>query len=196
MNQKTNKLRTKDLIIAGAFAALYVVVLFITVSAFGLVPILYIMAPFFMAIILGPIYMLYVTKVPKTGAILILAVLVGLVTCVGGMWFALVWSVILGLAAELIARAGKYRLKRLYCISYCLVACTNMGPFWSVVLAKDTFLASCVTYYGEEYAAAVDALTPSWIVLVLLAIALIGSVIGGVLGNRLLKKHFEKAGVV
>lgn len=196
MNQKANKLKTKDLIIAGAFAALYVVVMFASVSVFGLMPLLYIMAPLFMSIILGPIYMLYVTKVPKTGAILILAVLVGLVTSMGGMWFALVWSIAMGLIAELLARAGKYGSKRLYRVSYCVFACTNMGPFWSLALAKEAFLATCLTYYGAEYAASLDALTPSWIVLVLLGIALIGGVIGGALGGGLLKKHFEKAGVI
>ena len=71
-----------------------------------------------------------------------------------------------------------------------------MGPFWYVIFMKEAFLASCVQYGGQEYAAALDALTPAWILLVLMAIALIGGFIGAVLGQRLLRKHFEKAGVV
>lgn len=69
MSTKTNKLKTKDLIVAGAFAALYVVVLFAVVTVMGFVPILYLIAPFVNSVILGCIYMMYVTKVPKTGAI-------------------------------------------------------------------------------------------------------------------------------
>lgn len=46
MSTKTNKLKTKDLIIAGAFAALYVVVLFALSTVLGALPILYLMAPF------------------------------------------------------------------------------------------------------------------------------------------------------
>mgnify|MGYP001638585117 CR=1 FL=1 len=80
MSTKTNKLKTKDLIVAGAFAALYVVVLFAVVSVMGFIPILYLVAPFVNSIILGSIYMMYVTKVPKFGAILILAAAVGLLT--------------------------------------------------------------------------------------------------------------------
>ena len=38
MSTKTNKLKTKDLIVAGAFAALYVVVLFAVVTVMGFVP--------------------------------------------------------------------------------------------------------------------------------------------------------------
>ena len=85
MSTKTNKLKTKDLIVAGAFAALYVVVLFAVVTVMGFVPILYLIAPFVNSVILGCIYMMYVMKVPKTGAILILSVAVGLLTSTGGV---------------------------------------------------------------------------------------------------------------
>ncbi len=58
MSTKTNKLKTKDLIVAGAFAALYVVVLFAVVTVMGFVPILYLIAPFVNSVILGCIYMI------------------------------------------------------------------------------------------------------------------------------------------
>jgi energy-coupling factor transport system substrate-specific component len=196
MDKKANKLKTKDLIVAGAFAALYIVVLMVVVSVLGFMPIVYLMAPFFLSIPLGVVYMLYVMKVPKTGAILILAVLVGLVTSMGGMWFSIIWALALGVVAELFARAGKYGSAKMYQISFCVFAGTNMGPFWGLILAKPTFLANCVEYSGAEYAAALDALTPPWIVLVLIGIAVIGGLLGSALGRRLLKKHFEKAGVV
>lgn len=114
MSTKTNKLKTKDLIVAGAFAALYVVVLFAVVTVMGFVPILYLIAPFVNSVILGCIYMMYVTKVPKTGAILILAVAVGLLTSTGGVWVSLIWCLALGIVAELIARAGNHKSKRSY----------------------------------------------------------------------------------
>lgn len=196
MSTAAKKLKTKDLIVAGAFAALYMAMLMVGVSVLGFVPILYVVAPFFVSILLGPIYMLYVAKVPKPGAIMILAAATGLLTSMGGVWIALVWSLLVGLAAQLIARAGQYKSRKLYRISYCVFACTNMGPFWALVLMKDTFLNTAREYYGPEYAASVDALTPSWILVVLIGIALLGGFIGGALGTRLLKKHFEKAGVV
>lgn len=193
---RKDRLKTKDLIVAGAFAALYVAVLMVVVSVMGFVPILYIMAPFFMSIVLGPIYMMYVSKVPKTGAILILAAAVGLLTSMGGVWVALVWSIGCGILAELIARTGKYKSRRMYKISFIIFGCTNMGPFWIILFAKEKFIAQCLEYYGAEYAQGVENLTPNWIILVLIAIAMLGAVIGGLLGERLLKKHFEKAGVV
>ena len=177
MSTKTNKLKTKDLIVAGAFAALYVVVLFAVVTVMGFVPILYLIAPFVNSVILGCIYMMYVMKVPKTGAILILSVAVGLLTSTGGVWVSLIWCLALGIVAE-------------------LIACSSMAPFWMLAYAKPAFLQSCEAYYGADYAATLDKFTPSWIILVLIGIAMLGGLIGGLIGSKLLKKHFQKAGVV
>lgn len=60
------KLTTKDLIAAGAFGAIYLVVL-------PVVPVLFLATPLIAGIVLGTVYMLYAAKVPKKGAILILA---------------------------------------------------------------------------------------------------------------------------
>ena len=79
--------------------------------------------------------------------------------------------------------------------SYVVFNMTSMGPFFFFFLAKEAFLENCTTYYGADYAAALDALTPNWIVAVLIAFALIGGLLGGLLGKRILKKHFEKAGI-
>ncbi len=190
-----SKLQSKDLIVAGAFAALYLVLMFACVSILGFIPILYLCAPLILAIILGPVYMLYVAKIPKRGAIVILGVLVGLLTSIGGVWMAGLWAVACGIIAELIAGAGKYRSKRSYLISYVVFAWTNMGPFWLLVFAKGAFLDACTMYYGSEYAAAIDALTPFWMVFVLIGLALVGGIIGGLFGQKLIAKHFKKAGV-
>lgn len=194
--RKSSKLASKDLIVAGAFAALYVVLLFATVSITGFVPIIYIMAPLILGIVLGPVYMLFVTKVPKRGAIMILAVLVGLVTSMGGVYVSFFWCVAIGFVAEFIAGRGGYNSRQSYMLSYVVFACTGMGPFWLLVIGKQSFLEQCVRYYGESYAQSIDALTPSWIILVFLVLALVGGFIGSRLGSSMMTKHFEKAGVV
>ena len=74
------KLSTKDLIAAGAFGAIYLVVLTVLASVvLPMVPVLFLATPLIAGIVLGTVYMLYAAKVPKKGAILILAVLVGLI---------------------------------------------------------------------------------------------------------------------
>ena len=141
-------------------------------------------------------HMMYVMKVPKTGAILILSVAVGLLTSTGGVWVSLIWCLALGIVAELIARAGNHKSKKSYILSYVVFACSSMSPFWMLAYAKPAFLQSCEAYYGADYAATLDKFTPSWIILVLIGIAMLGGLIGGLIGSKLLKKHFQKAGVV
>ena len=167
------KLTTKDLITAGAFGAIYLVLLTVLSSVLTIVPILFLATPLIAGIILGTVYMLYATKVPRTGAILVLAILVGLITSMATI-YPLIFAVVWGLIAELIT--AKRRKSAL-------------------ILAKDAFLESCAGYYGEEYIATLDKLTPSWIVLVLIALALVGGLLGGLFGRKILKKHFVKAGI-
>jgi energy-coupling factor transport system substrate-specific component len=198
MGKKNDKLTTKDFIIAGAFAALYVALLFVVVSATSFIPILYIFRPFILSVVLGTVYMLYAAKIPKRWSIMILAALVGLVTSMGGMWLTwlcVFWALLLGLAADLIANSGTPSRKK-YILSFMIFACTNMGPCWMLVFAKQRFLDICVRYSGQDYADTLDRLTPWWIIFVFIAMAIAGGLIGGILGNRILKKHFEKAGIV
>jgi energy-coupling factor transport system substrate-specific component len=186
MEKQNGKLTTKDFIIAGAFAALYVALLFVVVSATGFIPIVYLFAPFILSVVLGPVYMLCVAGIPKHWAIMLLAVLVGLLTSMDGFWICLMWSLALGLAAEFIARRGISSGKRLV-LSFMVFGGTNVGPAWMLLLAKQRFLDACAGYYGQDYANTLDRLTPWWIIFVFLAMTVVGGFIGGIGGSRILK---------
>jgi energy-coupling factor transport system substrate-specific component len=173
-----------------------VALLWMTGSVTGFIPIVYIFTPFILGVVLGTVYMLYAAKIPKRWSIMILAALVGFVTSAGGMiWFCLFWALLIGSIADLIANSG-VRSRKKYILSFMVFACTNMGWFWTLLIAKQRFLDVCAGYYGQDYADSIDRLTPWWIIFVFLGMALIGGLIGGILGSRILKKHFEKAGIV
>ena len=82
------KLRTKELIYAGAFGALYIVLMLIIVLGTSMIPILYILAPISVGLVCGTVYMLCVLKVRKFGAALILGVLFALTAC-SGAWYSI-----------------------------------------------------------------------------------------------------------
>lgn len=189
------KLKTRDLIYAGAFGAVYLILMLVIVMGSGIVPVLYILSPLTVGVICATVYMLYVIKIKKFGAILILAVLFGLVSSVNSV-YALAWTVLVGIVAELIARAGKYQSKKMFMVSYWIFNLNMIGPFLMLIYAKQQFIDMCVEYYGKDYAAAVDALTPSWIIFALAGLAVVGAVIGTLLASGFIRKHFEKAGVV
>lgn len=189
------KLKTRDLIYAGAFGAVYLILMLVIVMGSGIVPVLYILSPLTVGVICATVYMLYVIKIKKFGAILILAVLFGLVSSVNSV-YALAWTVLTGIVAELIAKAGKYQSKKMFMVSYWVFNLNMIGPFLMLIYAKQQFIDMCVEYYGKDYAAAVDALTPSWIIFALAGLAVVGAVIGTLLSSGFIRKHFEKAGVV
>ena len=163
-----SKLTTKDLIAAGAFAAIYLVLLTVlAVMVLPIVPVLYLATPLIAGIVLGTVYLLYCVKVPKTGAIFILALLVGAITSMASI-YPLIAAAVWGVVAEGIA-AGKRR----------------RSPN-----------ALAASYYGQESADTIDRLTPDWIIAVFVVLARLGGILGGTFGKKLLKKHFAKVGAV
>ena len=98
--------------------------------------------------------------------------------------------------AELIVAGKRRNSAKALIASYCVFNLTSMGPFFAILIAKDAFLSICTTYYGAEYAATLDSLTPNWIIVVFIALALLGGLLGGLFGKRILSKHFVKAGIV
>lgn len=188
------KLTTKDLIGAGAFGAIYLVLLAVISSVLAVVPILFVAAPLIIGIVLGTVYMLYTVKVPRTGAIFILAILVGISTSMS-TFYPLILSILWGILAEIIVAGKRRNSANAFVASYCVFNMTSIGPFYAVVLGKEAFLESCTVYYGAEYTATLDALTPSWIMIVFVVLALLGGFLGGLFGKRVLKKHFQKVGI-
>lgn len=196
---KKTKLKTKDLIYAGAFAALYMVAMCIIVMGFGMIPILYLMAPLFVGLIAATIYMMYVTKVKKFGAILILAILFGVFMSSSGHGITIVLCIPVGLIAELIAKAGGYTSKKMLALSYAVFNLTVVSPFYGLYFASEQFIEQCDMYYGPEYANAIQGVLDSFglaFMGIQALLAVVGALVGAFIGGKLFKKHFEKAGLV
>ena len=190
---KEKKLQTKDLIMAGVFAVLYVALICIMASLTGMFIPVYLILPLIAGIVLGPVYTLYISKVPKMGAVLILSVLAGFVMSASSI-VVLLYVVVLGVIAQIILTKTNYSTSGIR-ISYIIFACATEGPFLSLFFAREGFLNTCAQYYGQEYADKIDAVTPIWVIFVQIAIALIGGFIGGRIGMGMNAKHFKKAGI-
>jgi energy-coupling factor transport system substrate-specific component len=189
------KLRTKDYIYAGAFGAIYLVLMLAIVMGSGIIPILYIMAPLTVGAICGTVYMLCVLKVHKPGAALILGLLFALVAC-STAWQSFLGAVLAALIAELLLFLGKYKSKKMYMASFVVFNLNMACPFMMLFLARDHFLSLSAAYYGQAYADGLAAITPDWVYFAILGLAALGGLIGSLLASKLVKKHFVKAGVV
>ena len=69
------------------------------------------------------------------------------------------------------------------------------GPFWQIYILKEQYYVMAEKMMGAEYATQLVSL-PIWIMPILYVTAFAGGILGGLLGKKVLKKHFEKAGLV
>lgn len=49
---------------------------------------------------------------------------------------------------------------------------------------------------GDQYANTLQSLMPSWMLYVGFVLLFVGGILGALLGHKMLKKHFERAGIV
>ncbi|MCR5740584.1 MAG: MptD family putative ECF transporter S component [Lachnospiraceae bacterium] len=194
-DQKDKKLRTKDLIFAGAFGAIYIVLMLIVVMVCGTIPILYIITPLLVGIVCATIYELCVLKVHKFGAALILGILFA-VTTSSGYLPGLLLAIVVAVLAELVMLGGKYRSKKMFLLSYIVFNLNMVCPFTNLYFNRDSFMAMATEYYSKEYADGVAALATGWLPFLQIGLAIVGAAIGLLVASKLIKKHFEKAGIV
>ncbi len=103
------KLQGKDLMNVGIYTAIYFFVTFL-VAMLGFIPIFMVLMVIIAPLIGGIPFMLFLTKVKKPGMIFIMSVIMGLLMLLTGMgYWPLIISIITGVAAELIYKAGQYK---------------------------------------------------------------------------------------
>ena len=131
--KNNQKLKGKDLINIGIYSAIYCV-LMTCISMLGYIPIMMPMLTVIVPIILGVPMMLFYTKVKKFGMITIMATIVGIYLCVTGMGFwPILFGVVFGFLADLIAKSGSYASGKKSILSYgtfCVLLFGNYLPLY------------------------------------------------------------------
>ncbi|NLG04501.1 MAG: MptD family putative ECF transporter S component [Clostridia bacterium] len=193
----TSKLEVKDLINVGLFSALYIICYF-GVSFMGFVPVLMLIVPLVCSIVGGIPFMLFLTKVKKFGMVTIMSVILAIaVMMTGNSWQVIPVSIVMGLAADLIMKSGNYVSKKKALLGYAVFSEWCSGIIVSMFFGfRDKYFASLRSGYGDEYINKLEAITPDWMFYVMVVLAFVGGLIGAVLGTKILKKHFTKAGIV
>lgn len=191
---------TADLISVGVYSALYFVMVTIATFASSLLfgGLANVLLPGLCALISGIVYMLMAVKVHKLGGIMIMGFVVGIFFFVSGHFaLSFVPSIVCSIAADLIANSGKYKNKVSLIISYAVFSFGITGPVLPLWFMKDAYIESLVER-GKD-ASYIDPLfaninTATFFVCV--GAVIVCAVIGGLFGQKMLKKHFEKAGII
>ena len=193
-----NKLQAKDFITIGIFTAL----LFVVEFACGILGFIhpYIVASYVIMIpIVGSVpMMLFYTKIEKFGMISIMSVLLAIIMFVTGMGYLGAPLIIAaGVIADLIAKSGGYKSFKKTVLShgvFCLWICANYFP---VIVTADSYRKNLIDGgYSTDYCDSLFRAINSNTIAVLLILCFIFGIIGAFIGKAVVKKHFEKAGIV
>ena len=195
MMSRKEKLSAKELIQAGGFGAIYLVVYFTLAMLLGFNPITFFVTGPIAAVVLGTVYMLYVAKVPKRGAIFILSIFNGFLLSTNFV-YAFFIVIALGLIAELIAGSGKYKSITRNILSFGVFFFASISVYIGVLFTREQYLETAMQYYGSYYSEVLENILSVRNVVLLLTADFVAGLIGAFIGKKLLKKHFERAGIV
>jgi len=187
----------KDLITTGLFTAIYILQLCL-ISMTGVIPVLHFFLPAMAALFCSIPFFLFLARVRKFGMITLLGTLSGLfVFLIGHPWVALVSAIFFSVIADLICRAGHYKSSVFSAISY------SVFSFWTGIFPATMWLmqpyykkAMDAMYPGSDYTMRMFSLLNSRVLPFAIIIAtFIGCLLGVYIGQRTIKRHFEKAGI-
>lgn len=199
MNTNSKKLTIPDLISIGVFTAIYFVLVTVATFACALLPgVGNILLPAVSALISGSVYMLLAAKLQKFGGISVMGLVMGLFFFVSGHFvLSFATDIVCGILADWVASRSHYRSRKGLLASYVIFSYGLTGPILPLWFMKDAYIAS-LTARGKD-AAYIDILfapinNASFVVS--MAAILVCAVLGGIFGQKMMKKHFAKAGIV
>lgn len=191
-----NRLVLKDLINIAIFSVIYFVGLFVIGTPLGFLVVTYLAFPFAVSVVLGIAVMFLLAKVQKPFGLFIFAALPGcLMTLMGHTPVVAIHSLIVAAFAELVRKACGYKTVKGSIVGYALMSLWLCGAFWQIYIFTDQYRALTEKMMGAAYAQQLVSL-PIWIMPILYVTAFAGGILGGLLGAKVLKKHFIKAGLV
>ncbi|QTH59796.1 MptD family putative ECF transporter S component [Corynebacterium hindlerae] len=190
-------LTTRDLINAGIFSALYFVLTFVT----GMVGFA---GPQFMfvgwaigVIVNGIVLALYVARTPKLGALTILGGINGVAFMLTGHYaWSLFGCLVLGFFADLILTKLRLSINQTFPLAYAVFCTWITMPFVPLILDTDSYYVNIADQMGQQYADVMAQIFQPWTIGILGIGAFIFGIIGGIIGLRVSRKHFESAGLL
>lgn len=199
-NKKSTSIQLKDLIAVGVSTALYFIM--VAIAAMPVVLLLpgysYVFIPVSAALLTGTIFMLMVAKVPRFGAITIMGSIMGIFFFIMGRFpGALVICVLIALLSDLLAYFFKYKSKKGLLASFIVFSYSTIGPVIPLFLFPNLYVSELAevgkdaTYIQNIF----SSISQNTFYLLIVGI-FVAAIIGGLFGQRMMNKHFKKAGIV
>ena len=197
MNERKKRLNARDLIMLGIFNAIAIVCYAVVVALVCTT----VMGLFFSTaaafLVLGTVYMVTVAKVRKRGTYFVCGLIMSVVGLIGGRIFTTVGCIAGGVIAELLV--GDYTKVRRIILAYCSYAvAVALGIYLPAFMMGAEYIAKMGAKRGmtlETAQSYMSLYTPTMLAIVIAA-NIVGALAGALIGRKVLKKHFIKAGLV
>ena len=192
-------LKTRDFINIGVFTVIYIIV-FYGAGMLGTAAPWMMFVGWTIGILLdGIVVILLLARTPKMGTLTILGVFVALIMLPGGHSpFVLLGCPVLGFVADMVqsemGRANRLDPKR-GIAAYTIFTLWFMVPLLPYLYASEAAFAQVEQGLGKGYADQMRALFQPWILGIWAICIVILALLGGFLGTRIGKKHFQRAGL-
>ena len=194
---KKQNLTIKDLITVGIFSAIIFVCISLSGGPFAMFPALTFYFPVGASLLAGPVYLLLIAKVPKTGPIFIAGLLMAIFCYATGMHIGMTIGYLVGsAAADLLAWTARYKSIRINILSYIVFCLGGTGSYIAYFLNPKVWVSRMLEKgTPEEYLDRMTSAVNHRVFLTMLAGTVFVALLSGFVGSKLLKKHFTKAGI-
>ena len=196
--EESRGLSIRDLITTGIFSALFAVVTMIGGVFFASNPVLTYWLPPAVALLTGPIFLMLVAKVPKRGSVLILGILMGIIMFVTGMYW--MWSIayaVFAIMSEIVMGVGKFKNMKLNILGYIVFSLNPLVTYSMMWINQKEYVSYLISKGREQaYMDTMIRAAQGWILPAIIISTIVLAFISGVIGKSLLKKQFEKAGII
>lgn len=194
-----NKLTARDLINCGVFSIIYFIIMYAS-GMIGMAGPAFIFVGGALSILInGIVVMLYLSRVPKFGALTITSLLIALLMGIThGTPHVVVSSVLTGLIADAIqSRLGKATSlePRRGLVAYAVFSLWTFGMYLPALLNPESYFGMVAQGWGADYAEGLKVMFSPGVISVWMVVTFLLALLGGYVGQRALRRHFERAGV-
>ncbi|MDO4799197.1 MAG: MptD family putative ECF transporter S component [Bacillota bacterium] len=198
MKSSSTSLNGKDLMNVGIFTAINVIGGIVLAIAIGLTPIGFVLIPFASGLLMGIPMMLYFTRIKKFGMVLILQVVNGVMLLLTGMGpAALIAGTIMALVVEYLMHKTRYQSGKIAVLSHALLCTSACANYLHWLNASAEWLAKNAETYGAEFTYTISGwFGYAWVLPAIACLGFVGGILGGLIGRRVLRKHFIKSGLM
>ncbi|MCU6747182.1 MptD family putative ECF transporter S component [Faecalicatena acetigenes] len=194
------KLAIKDFVLMGIFSAVMFALAMFLMMVTGITPAVYLFYPAIFSFICAPLYMLLAVKIQKKGAFLIPSVVLGILLGLMGAQTLLICMIVFGMAAEIIVSLDGYKSYKKMTLAYVVLMIGFYGgDIAPIYIFTDWYIKQATGGVSGTDMGYVDALVDaarSYLGITSAVVLLAAALLGTVFSKKLLRKHFEKAGMI